>query len=632
MTLHRCLFATLASTPLWAFSTLVAAEATETSLDELVVSASGYEQTVTEAAASITVINQEDINKGAYRDISDVLSQVPGVFVTGGGTGNEISMRGMPVKYTLVLIDGRPQSSRESQANGSSAGLTQDWLPPLASIERIEVIRGPMSTLYGSNAMGGVINIITRKAENDWHGSISLATTSPESSEYGMSQQGSFYLTGPLIEDTLSLKLSARTLLNEEDEITNGSSEKEVNNYNAQFRYTPTDNHTLDFDFLKSSQQHITTAGKSKSTDTVRNNDKESFTLSHSGNWGEVRDESYVQYEELYNTGADIKLIYTILDSRWILPTENHTTTIGGNITQAQLTDSNNSTGVEEINNDQYSLYAEDEWYLADSFSLTTGLRIDKNEEFDTYLTPRLYGNWFLTPAWTLKAGVAAGYLAPQLRQLSSEWGTTSRGVTTYGNSDLNPETSITKEISLIYNTGDLLISGTVFDNDFKDKITKADCTSCADTTDLYYINVDEAKTQGFELSAEKQFSPKLNVNVRYTYTESEQLSGDYEGQPLYQMPLHMFATTLNWQTTDRLKLWFNYEYRGEEMEASGLSQRETQAPSYDLLHIGLHYQINDGLMLQAGIENLMDETFDYNEYGFVDSDRTYWASVEYSF
>ncbi|MCS0237561.1 TonB-dependent receptor plug domain-containing protein, partial [Vibrio alginolyticus] len=150
-----------------------------TAMETVVVTASGYEQNVTEAPATISVLTREQLENRSYKDLTDALSDIPGVTVTGGGDGQDISIRGMPAQYTAILVDGRKQSGRETQTNGSTF-TEQDWLPPLSAIERIEVVRGPMSTLYGSDALGGVINIITRKNYQEWHGSLRAETTLQE--------------------------------------------------------------------------------------------------------------------------------------------------------------------------------------------------------------------------------------------------------------------------------------------------------------------------------------------------------------------------------------------------------------------------------------------------------------------
>ncbi|MCF5065387.1 TonB-dependent receptor plug domain-containing protein, partial [Pseudomonas syringae] len=142
-------------------------------LNDVVVTASGFAQSVEDAPASVTVIDGETLRRKSYRDLGDAVRDVEGVTVNGGANETDISIRGMPADYTLIMVDGKRQSARESRVNGNS-GYEQSFVPPAAAIERIEVVRGPMSSLYGSDAIGGVINVITRKVSPTWGGSIGL--------------------------------------------------------------------------------------------------------------------------------------------------------------------------------------------------------------------------------------------------------------------------------------------------------------------------------------------------------------------------------------------------------------------------------------------------------------------------
>lgn len=170
-------------------------------MEVIVVSASGSEQMLKEAPASISVIDRAQLEKRFYRDLTDALTDVPGVVVTGGGDRKDISLRGMASQYTLILIDGQRQTSRETRPNSDGPGVEGAWTPPISAIERIEVIRGPMSSLYGSDAIGGVINIITRKTPEQWYGEVRLDSTIQQRSESGNINQGSFL---PLVDSFLS--------------------------------------------------------------------------------------------------------------------------------------------------------------------------------------------------------------------------------------------------------------------------------------------------------------------------------------------------------------------------------------------------------------------------------------------
>ncbi|KAG1251599.1 hypothetical protein G6F68_012197 [Rhizopus microsporus] len=141
------------------------------SLSPVVVTASGYDQSIADAPASITVLTHEDLARQPFNTLQDALRNVEGVSIVGANANKQdISIRGMPGKYTLILVDGKRQGTRE-MLNREELGMVQaSQIPPLAAIERIEVVRGPMSSLYGSDAMGGVINIITKRIGDDWNG------------------------------------------------------------------------------------------------------------------------------------------------------------------------------------------------------------------------------------------------------------------------------------------------------------------------------------------------------------------------------------------------------------------------------------------------------------------------------
>lgn len=179
-----------------------------TDLDAIVVTASGFEQKIVHAPASISVITPEDLARRPYITLLDAVRDLEGVDVgetrdkTGQGT---VSMRGMGPDYTLILINGRRQNNHGDIYPNSFGGNQFNHIPPLDAIERIEVIRGPMSTLYGADAMGGVINIITRKSLDAWAGSLTLGRSFETDDAYGDDSTADFNLTGPLVRGKLDL-------------------------------------------------------------------------------------------------------------------------------------------------------------------------------------------------------------------------------------------------------------------------------------------------------------------------------------------------------------------------------------------------------------------------------------------
>ena len=163
---------TLTILSIFPFATL-AEENTTAHLDEIVVTAAGNEQAFKDAPASISVVNQQQLKQHPVNRLEDALQDVPGVNISGSNANrSDVSIRGLPADYTLIMVDGRRQNTRESRPNGNG-GFEGGFMPPVNAIERIEVVRGPMSSLYGSDAMGGVVNIITKNATKEWTGSLS---------------------------------------------------------------------------------------------------------------------------------------------------------------------------------------------------------------------------------------------------------------------------------------------------------------------------------------------------------------------------------------------------------------------------------------------------------------------------
>ncbi|MCA1179471.1 MULTISPECIES: TonB-dependent receptor plug domain-containing protein [unclassified Pantoea] len=215
-------------------SSSAANASTDKDQDTMTVTASGFDEDVAKAAASVTVISNKTIHSRPYYTVLDVLRDVPGVYVTGGVGSEEITMRGMASDYTLILVDGKKVDVRETLDSTTSTGY--QYLPGIEAIDHIEVIRGPGSSLYGSDAIGGVINIITKRANRkEWHGSFTAGTTIQEHSRSGDIDQTSMHVAGPLIPDTLSMKADGTFQQRKEDNYDGGAAKRKLLNGGVGF-------------------------------------------------------------------------------------------------------------------------------------------------------------------------------------------------------------------------------------------------------------------------------------------------------------------------------------------------------------------------------------------------------------
>ena len=659
--------------------------AQEDKVERLVVSASGFAQQQTDAPASITVINKEQLEKKPIHDLADAVKGVEDVSVNGNANKQEITIRGLPGEYTLILVDGRRQNSRESRPNGSG-GYEGGFIPPADAIERIEVIRGPMSSLYGSDAMGGVINIITKPVTKEWHGAVSMGGTLQHNRDAGDSINGDFYLSGPLIEDKLGLQLYGSSYLRAEDKITYGQGRNDNKNITAKLAFTPTDNQTILLEAGRNSLQRTTTPGKSMSEFTNRggrldknkmletNNDRNHWALTYKNQFDILHSELSVYQEQTKRvqktegvdkaTGNSYKyyedrrpeITNTVFDAKFTAFLPDNVMTFGGQYQYARLKDESSVGGKEvkqsTITADQKALFLEDEFSVTDNLALTGGIRLDDHEYYGKHWNPRAYAVYHLTDEFTIKGGIAKAFKAPSLREISPQYGTsTEKGrAIMYGNRDLKPETSVSQEIGVGYDNGDGFTANvTFFNTEFKDKLTNYDTGEIDPITGLklyQYDNVGKANIKGIETAVAFPVADNWRVSANYTYINSKRKSDDeklgsgesLKGYPLDMTPKHSANARVDWQYDEATSFYANTAYTGKQIWAAqrnGYTGARYRS-GYTTFDLGMTYNFNKNTMLNLAVLNITDETGPaVNDKGgnwVVDEGRRYWANIKYSF
>lgn len=640
-----------------------------TQLDAMVVTAGGFEQTIADAPASISVIDREELEKKSYRNITDAVKNIPGLYVTGGGMDQDINIRGMSSDYTLYLVDGRPVSmGRSVNSNGNDNGK-QIGLPPVAMIERVEVIRGPMSSLYGAEAMGGVINIITRKATDHWSGSISTEYTKSYNDINNDAQQVNLFATGPLIPELLSAQVNGSWQGTDESDFEGGSkSESSTPNSTRKkggikLLLTPDDNNEIGLSYDSASLDNTTTPGKSialvdskgkPNTGSTYTFHKDTYVLSHDGSYDDLQLSSYVQHDVSEKVQDSTKKEeITLLNTQGTYFWGEHVLTLGGQYKYEDFTDETNgllgntASAVAQVDRWLAAVYAEAEWSLTDNLNLTTGLRYNDDELFGGHLTPRVYANYQLTPELTFKGGLSTGYKQPGLAAATEGFGRGTGGAGSpaphsraliIGNPDLDPEKSTSYEAGFVYDSAayGLTSSLMLFRTDFKDKISEdrycnspnADRQDPSTWTCAYggndylflstYQNISDAQMQGVEATVDYDISEDVRLSSSYTYTDSEQKTGEFKGQPLNKTPKHMINASVDWQVNDKLDLWVQGNYRGKTSDYLSRTNMGDGTPGYEFFDVGLVYQLNDSTDLKAGLYNLANKKVTNEDYGAV--------------
>jgi len=529
-------------------------------------------------------------------------------------------------------------------------GVDQFYMPPASAIERIEIVRGPMSSLYGSDAMGGVINIITKPFSSDWIGSLTVEATVPEQSEDSSERQQSFYLNGALIEDTLGLQIWARHLdrspsEREENGRLVGQDERNIEDIRVRLAWTPSALHEFTLELARNDLEAISDGG---GTEATFENPRSLVSLGYDGRLGSWSLATLVYREEaeqqisISRTNRNPEISTTVLDakaSRGYDWSGSHMITVGAQWREDELTDQNlglGSTDQEEFRNFQWALFAEDSWSLSPAFTLTTGARYTKDERFGGELTPRVFGLWEVADNFYLNAGVAKGFRTPELREAAEDYfsctGGSCRNAVAPGNPDLDPERSTSYEFGLRYANRATRLTATAFYTDYRDRITTRDTGQQLNddprSPDLFeWFNVDEAKVQGIELSAEYNFENSVVLTSSYTWTESEFQSGEFKGNPLSRTPEHVAGLRLDWQTPlPELYLWSSAQYTGESSII-----RRNELVEYDPftnIDMGATYEINRHLTLKAAVYNVADTNIEFNENGRLENGRTWWIAL----
>ncbi|NLK66315.1 MAG: TonB-dependent receptor [Campylobacteraceae bacterium] len=495
-----------------------------------VVTATGSTQHIKDAPASISVVESKDLKTRPVKDIGEMISDVPGVDIsTHGNSGlKNFTIRGFGPEYTLILVDGKRQNPVKGSFSNGMDITAASFMPPLAMIDRVEVLKGPASTLYGSEAVGGVINIITKKHPATATGSLQIDGTLQEDSDFGNSYNINAYVAAPILEDILSFNLrfgyydkkqndlywpdlKNRNDLFDIEKQYGGPGKYKHEVVGARLNYNLNENNFFYLDV----ERAVNTINSKKAGGAVVDLDpsgkpypgsgarsfnyktkKDNFVLNHDGEYSWGRTNTYLQYNHLWgNTsfkGMDSK-IYTA-ESKAVVPFDLKdfgylNATFGIKWDKEELYDKNPEKAKKDPNTNQMpkafpgtksqeniALYTELEYLMTDNFSLTGGLRYLYNDQFGSELIPRIYAVYHANDWLTLKGGVAKGYRLPSPRELNDGIYDISGDSVNLGSSDLDPEESTNYELGFVVNAFDVAnISFMGFYTEFENELSNTD-------------------------------------------------------------------------------------------------------------------------------------------------------------
>ena len=619
--------------------------------EDIVVTATGYRQKQEDAPASITVIDGKDLRRRSIQNLADAVRDVEGVVVNGSANETDIQVRGMPGDYTLILVDGRRQSARESRVNGNR-GYEQSFTPPAAAIERIEVVRGPMSSLYGSDAIGGVINIITRRPTPDWSGTLSYDYSLRLNDDQGDAGNAQAFVSGPVIAGLLGVQAWGSYLHRAADDnvlVTNGFARARNRSVTGRAVLTPATGQEIIVEGGVSRLRNGEGVSPNWAT-RQQDNDRDYWSLMHNGRWGRLS--SFLSYldEKTSREGlatpdqADVfgrrpEVRNRVFDGKLVLPTGRNVTTIGVQWLRTGLRDwnqANRGTPDERVYERhsvvQQAVFAETEWTVLPRLTLTGGIRLDDHERYGRHVNPRAYAVWHATDRWTLKGGVARGFKAPELRAVIPDYAVIRRNrFVQFGNPDLRPESSINYEATALWSDRAGLSAGvTVFYNDFRDQLSTVTTTRRWEGLQvLDRVNLNRAAILGVEMSGRWRIDPALSVRSNLTWLDSEQKSGPNRGAPLALTPQWKGNLRGDWEIDAATRAWTSINYYGREYEATVTG---TTAPAYVTADLLASRRLGRGVQLNGGIYNINDKRLDDATYGTVNYGRTFWMGLSANF
>ncbi len=554
-----------------------------------------------EFSGSVSVITSEQIKLSGATTVAGALGRLPGVFV-GAGAGNaqnEIRIRGMAGEYGLILIDGKRVPNAERNISSSPANRT-NWVS-IENIERIEVIRGAASSLYGADALSGVINIITKKADDKWRNSITLSGGDVQGD--GGANSGINLATSGKINDKfdLSVNLDQQT----EDEIFNSDgtsqqSERDVTNSQAKLGINISEEQRLELGVIYGEES------AKAATDEL---DQEKTLLSI----------DYTTKVKDFNAAILLSAGRNNVDddgTKWVIEDSNLGFDLDGELTQNQYLSggiSYREESAERANLDfsdtfeSGSLYGQDVIDLNQNNTLTLGISFEDHNKYGSAVSPKLYWGNTLNEEWGLKVGYSEGRIAPAVREGSSDYVISAGPSRTYrGNDDLKPEDSKTTELSVSYGSDDVFASVTVFNSDVDNLITTQDVDSDPSVYDNVYSNVDKAQIRGLESEITLQLNKLSQLSFNYTYMDAvNKDDSDNDGKQIAKRPQHVANIKYNQQVRTLGASVFvalqavssQYTDAANESEISG----------YGTLDLGLVKQVNDTFEIRANIININD-------------------------
>ena len=556
-------------------------------LNEISISANRVATPLQDVGSSVTVLSQDDISASSEAYVIDFITQVPGVNVSQNGpkgSTSGLTLRGLGLQYVKVLVDGidiGDVSSIPVMANLSGIMLNE--------IDRIEILQGSQSALYGSSAIGGVISLTTKKATKD------ETTLSLEAGSYG----------------TVSLK-AGKTFLSENSDVlvsgsyfsTDGFSAKadgiENDGYSSSRmsvigNYYISDTNSVSVSMFKQDEDGdqdgydpISFAFIDK-TDEVYSNDSLGVAANLEMNTGSVVRNLHFNFFNIdrFYTGP-YNYEGTNLEVSW-----EEKRTVGEGALIYGIVADNERTLIEGLQKAINKSHIFSEYIFSDEakFSFTVSGRASGHSEFGGSSTGRINASYKLDNGTILRSSLGTGYRAPSLYELFAPF---------YGNSSLQPETSVATDIGVeLPFVGDqAALSATIFETTISERIVYDN------NTFAYGQSTESEKRAGYEIGLNYKVNPRSEVNLSFTYTD------DGNGNRVQKVPESDFTLSA------RTELQSGVNLSGSFQSVMGLEDF-VPLPDYNIVSVRGSYPLTENVNVYLRAENIFDTKYQTtSDYG----------------
>ncbi len=565
----------------------------------------------TRYAGTVSILTAEEITRSGASNLPQVLQNLPGIHLANTGNISQQAprIRGFAHEQTLVLIDGKRVPNTDRNLSFSPA-YRYNWVP-VSQIERIEVIRGPGSSLYGADAMAGVINIITKKADSVWRGNLNGSLGHLDGDH--QNDLVSAALRGPLGEQAdLSLSVSERN----EEAIENAAgatlaSDLRSRTLQADLGFDLYAHHRLKLGLLYGKEE----GGDIDISQFMGTTYVSDYRLEQTRHRLSADYLSRLGHFDLQAGVSQGEAELTEGNSDWQIDEDNYQLELSGALSQRQhlnlgLQHRREAVARMDMNFDEKvdatTLTVQDLIALTPQHSLTLGLAYDHHSKYDAELSPKLYWNWQGDAGWGLRAGYGQSYLAPSLREGSADYVIQAGPFRRYeGNDDLQPETNRTYELGVSHVQPGWSGKVTLFHNRIDNLISTREFQQ-GPVTVARYSNVNKAQTRGLE--AEFDLQPTANSRVRFNYTwlDSENRSGSNAGKALTDTPEHLLKLVLEQDLpTHDSTLYAAWRYTGRQYTDAANSDR---LDAYQVVDLGIGKTLGRHTRVRLGVNNLFDE------------------------